>query len=123
MLFHLKGNKRAEKSQKVPLSEFYIEEIGTTPQLLLQDVMIWKQIKWGIVKVKLENVKSGKTNNRFNEIENEHAPFLILYGGEEDDQTSAIFCRYPFLLDLTSKISIFKCSAEVTKVFLYSNVC
>ncbi|MCJ8730257.1 hypothetical protein PDJAM_G00182150 [Pangasius djambal] len=45
-----RGNKRAEKSKKVPLSEFYIEEIGTTPQLLEQDVMLWMYIKCELVK-------------------------------------------------------------------------
>ncbi|MCI4376097.1 hypothetical protein PGIGA_G00184210 [Pangasianodon gigas] len=79
-----RGNKRAEKSKKVPLSEFYIEEIGTTPQLLEQDVMLWMYIKCELVK--------------------------------EVDQTSAIFWRYPFLLDLPSKISIFKYIAKVTQL-------
>ncbi|XP_053088383.1 probable E3 ubiquitin-protein ligase HERC6 isoform X2 [Pangasianodon hypophthalmus] len=79
-----RGNKRAEKSKKVPLSEFYIEEIGTTLQLLEQDVMLWMYIKSELVK--------------------------------EVDQTSAIFCRYPFLLDLPSKISIFKYIANVTQL-------
>ncbi|XP_060782469.1 probable E3 ubiquitin-protein ligase HERC6 [Neoarius graeffei] len=78
-----KENRRAEKSRKVPLSEFYIEEIGTTPQLLEEDVMLWNLIKWEMV--------------------------------QEVDQTSAIFCRYPFLMDLTSKISIFKYIAKITK--------
>ncbi|KAK3573274.1 hypothetical protein QTP86_019228 [Hemibagrus guttatus] len=79
-----KANKRAEESRKVPFSEFYIEEIGTTPQLLEWDVMLWRHIKWGLVK--------------------------------EVDETAAIFCRYPFLLDLESKIVVFKCIAKVTQV-------
>ncbi|KAI4884474.1 hypothetical protein NFI96_014102 [Prochilodus magdalenae] len=40
------SNKRASASRKVPLSEFYIEEIGTFPLLLQQDVTLWRQIKW-----------------------------------------------------------------------------
>ncbi|XP_053477990.1 probable E3 ubiquitin-protein ligase HERC6 [Ictalurus furcatus] len=79
-----RGNKRAEKSRKVTLSEFYIEEIGTTPNLLEEDVLLWKYIKWGLV--------------------------------QEVDQTPAIFCRYPFLLDLMSKISIFKYIANMTQM-------
>ncbi|KAF5898054.1 putative E3 ubiquitin-protein ligase HERC4, partial [Clarias magur] len=77
-------NKRTEKSRKVPLSEFYIEEIGTTPQLLEWDVVLWQYMKLGLVK--------------------------------EEDQTAAIFCRYPFLLDLTTKISAFKYNAEIIQL-------
>ncbi|KAI5616864.1 putative E3 ubiquitin-protein ligase HERC4 [Silurus asotus] len=79
-----KGNKRAVKSRKVPLSEFYIPEIGTTPQLLEKDVGLWLSIKRGVAL--------------------------------EVPQTPAIFCRYPFLLDLMSKIVIFKYIAEITQV-------
>ncbi|KAM9476980.1 E3 ubiquitin-protein ligase HERC2-like [Clarias gariepinus] len=77
-------NKRAEKSRKVPLSEFYIEEIGTTPHLLEWDVVLWQYMKMGLVM--------------------------------EEDQTDAIFCRYPFLLDLTTKISVFKYNAEIIQL-------
>ncbi|XP_062852316.1 probable E3 ubiquitin-protein ligase HERC6 [Trichomycterus rosablanca] len=78
-----KGNKRAEKSRRVPLSDFYIEEIGLVPQLLEQDVALWAQIKYKEV--------------------------------QEVDATPAIFCRYPFLLDLNSKIHIFRFVAFATQ--------
>ncbi|GAA6094634.1 probable E3 ubiquitin-protein ligase HERC6 isoform X2 [Tachysurus ichikawai] len=79
-----RANKRAKKSRRIPFSEFYIEEIGTTPQLLECDVLMWMDIRFGLVK--------------------------------EEDATSAIFCLYPFLLDLTSKISVFKYIATAVQV-------
>lgn len=51
MIFHSKANKRAKKSRRIPFSEFYIEEIGTTPQLLECDVLMWMDIRFGLVKV------------------------------------------------------------------------
>ncbi|KAK2852332.1 hypothetical protein Q7C36_007533 [Tachysurus vachellii] len=79
-----RANKRANESRRIPFSEFYIEEIGTTPQLLGSDFLIWTNIRLGHVK--------------------------------EEDETSAIFCRYPFLLDLASKISVFKYIATATQM-------
>ncbi|XP_072534564.1 probable E3 ubiquitin-protein ligase HERC4 [Salminus brasiliensis] len=79
-----RGNKRAEKSRKVPISEFYIEEIGALQLLLQQDVTLWRQIKWGQVK--------------------------------EVDATPPVFCRYPFLLDLQSKIMVLNYDAAITKM-------
>lgn len=80
--------------------------------------MLWKYIKWGLVQVnqkKKKNifrVEKPRTFPSYSSIS-----YLILYGGEEVDQTPAIFCRYPFLLDLMSKISIFKYIANLTQVF------
>ncbi|KAB5581409.1 hypothetical protein PHYPO_G00175350 [Pangasianodon hypophthalmus] len=88
-----RGNKRAERSRQVALTEFYIEEIGTSPQLLQRDVTLWRQIKWGEV------------------LEVEHTP--------------AIFCRYPFLLDLKSKIIILNYVASITQMvhqFIHDDV-
>ncbi|KAG7333755.1 hypothetical protein KOW79_002162 [Hemibagrus wyckioides] len=79
-----RGNKRADSSRRVPLTEFYIEEIGTSPLLLQRDITLWRQIKWGQV------------------LEVEHTP--------------AIFCRYPFLLDMKSKIIILNYVAVITQV-------
>ncbi|XP_076831360.1 putative E3 ubiquitin-protein ligase HERC4 [Brachyhypopomus gauderio] len=77
-----KANKRGQKQRKVPLSEFYIEEIGSTPQLLLNDFRLWCQIKNGQV--------------------------------QHEDGECAVFCCYPFLLDLQSKISIFNFVANLS---------
>ncbi|XP_053477988.1 probable E3 ubiquitin-protein ligase HERC6 isoform X1 [Ictalurus furcatus] len=79
-----RGNKRAERSRQVAITEFYIEEIGTSPLLLQQDVTLWRQIKWGQLL--------------------------------EVEQTPAIFCRYPFLLDLKSKIILLNYVAYITQI-------
>ncbi|KAL7877120.1 hypothetical protein SRHO_G00037630 [Serrasalmus rhombeus] len=79
-----KCNKRVARSRKVPLSEFYVEEIGMSPLLLQQDVTLWRQLKWGQV--------------------------------QEVDNLPPVFCRYPFLLDLQSKINIFNYDAAITKM-------
>ncbi|KAG9275616.1 putative E3 ubiquitin-protein ligase HERC6 [Astyanax mexicanus] len=79
-----RSNKRVEKSRKVPISEFYIEEIGNVELLLQQDITLWRQIKWGQV--------------------------------EEMDMTPPVFCRYPFLLDLQSKIRILNYDSAITKM-------
>ncbi|TSK22496.1 putative E3 ubiquitin-protein ligase HERC6 [Bagarius yarrelli] len=82
--FLYKANKKADSSRRVPVTEFYIEEIRTSPLLLERDVTLWRQIKWHQVL--------------------------------EVELTPAIFCRYPFLLDLESKIIILKYVASITQM-------
>ncbi|XP_029964979.1 probable E3 ubiquitin-protein ligase HERC4 isoform X2 [Salarias fasciatus] len=58
------------------------------------------------------------------EIETTLEPFQdfnlwLLYAAEEDqEQTPAIFCRYPFLFTLVAKVAMFNISARVTKMAL-----
>lgn len=63
-VFHLKGNKRAEKSRQVALTEFYTEEIGNSPLLLERDITLWRRIKWGQILVKQDGVYSPKPVNK-----------------------------------------------------------
>ncbi|KAM9477006.1 putative E3 ubiquitin-protein ligase HERC6 [Clarias gariepinus] len=79
-----RGNRRAERSRQVALTEFYIEELGISPPFLQRDVTLWRQIKWGQVL--------------------------------EVETTPAILCRYPFLLDLKSKILILLYVASITQM-------
>ncbi|XP_063074748.1 probable E3 ubiquitin-protein ligase HERC4 [Engraulis encrasicolus] len=78
-----RANKKAAKSEQVPITEFYIEELGQNLLILQADVTLWRQIKWKQV--------------------------------QEVDQTPPIFCRFPFLLDLQSKLFIYHYAAEMTK--------
>ncbi|XP_053176238.1 probable E3 ubiquitin-protein ligase HERC6 [Scomber japonicus] len=73
-----KANK-AGKSYKVPLSTFYVEEIGGN--VPVEDVGLWI----GFSKM------------------------------EDDDNTPAIFCRYPFLFNLVCKVSVFNIFADIMK--------
>ncbi|XP_034405047.1 probable E3 ubiquitin-protein ligase HERC6 [Cyclopterus lumpus] len=71
---------KAGKSYKVPLSTFYVEEIGTSVAAY-GDIILWKT-----------------------------------YSNVEDDvSTPAIFCRYPFLLNLVCKVGIFNTFASIEK--------
>ncbi|KAL2098051.1 hypothetical protein ACEWY4_007258 [Coilia grayii] len=78
-----RANKKAETSEQVPITEFYVEELGQNSLMLQQDVTLWRQIKWLQV--------------------------------QEVDLTPAIFCRFPFLLDLQSKVFIYHYDADITK--------
>ncbi|MED6235518.1 hypothetical protein ATANTOWER_028158 [Ataeniobius toweri] len=74
-----KANK-VGKSYKVPLSTFYVEEIGSTLQLHV-DVTLW----------------------------------LTFSKQEDNEQTPAIFCRYPFVFPLVCKVAVFNILARVMK--------
>ncbi|XP_039986682.1 probable E3 ubiquitin-protein ligase HERC6 [Xiphias gladius] len=78
-----KANK-AGKSYKVPLSTFYVEEIGETVNPA-QDINLWSQ---------------------FSKV-------------EDDDNTPAIFCRYPFLFTLVCKAAFFNIFALIMKETQY----
>ncbi|MCJ8730258.1 hypothetical protein PDJAM_G00182160 [Pangasius djambal] len=74
-----RGNKRAERSRQVALTEFYIEEIGTSPQLLQQDVTLWRQIKSGKVLMVHQWIHDDVTaGGIFQEAYNWEAPTPIL---------------------------------------------
>ncbi|KAM7413228.1 hypothetical protein PAMA_020550 [Pampus argenteus] len=74
-----KANKTG-KSNKVPLSTFYVEEIGESVHLVW-DVSLWRE---------------------FSKV-------------EDDVNTPAIFCRYPFLFNLILKVAAFNIFAFIMK--------
>ncbi|XP_010886649.4 probable E3 ubiquitin-protein ligase HERC6 isoform X2 [Esox lucius] len=81
VLKHLhKASKKAGKTQNIPASAFYVEEIvrNVVP---VEDVKLWHF--WST--------------------------------REDEPNTPTIFCRYPFVLNLTCKIAVFNIHAHFTK--------
>ncbi|KAJ8000717.1 hypothetical protein DPEC_G00183250 [Dallia pectoralis] len=81
VLKHLhRANKKAGKTQNIPASTFYIDEIARHV-VPFEDVKLWHF--WST--------------------------------REDEPNTPTIFCRYPFVLNLTCKIAVFNIHAHFTK--------